>query len=130
MDNWALLEEMWPVGQRPAPYRKKKVVRSLPFSELLECKRQHAEQAAREGKAVSLFGADGRLPTERFEKGKDNRRTKIHPASLVRMPIVEPDEYWDMLPVAREPVFRNVPLKHLGGESLVNELVIVRMHNR
>ena len=111
-------------------YRKKAVVRSMRFSDLLECRRQYKEQARLEGKGDSMFEADSRLPMQRFKSGKDDRTEVFHEASMLRLPVAEPEDWWKRVPVKREPVYRNIPLKHCGCESIVNELVVVRMHNR
>ena len=125
-----MLLEMWPLDQRPAAFRRKRVVRSMKFSDLMECRRQYKEQARMEGKGDAMFGADTKLPVQKFAAAKDDRRERFHEASMLRLPIVDPVEYWKLVPVRREPVFRNIPLKHYGCESVVNELVVVRMHNR
>ena len=39
VDNWEMLLEMWPLDQRPVAFRKKRVVRSMKFSDLMECRR-------------------------------------------------------------------------------------------
>jgi len=77
-----------------------------------------------------MFAADAVLPTKKFRKGKDNRADRIHPASLLRLPVVEPKEYWALMPIRREPIFRNIQLQHCNGNVVVNELTIVRMHDR
>ncbi len=35
-----------------------------------------------------------------------------------------------MVPLRREPIFRDVPLRHCNGNVVVNELAVVRMHDR
>jgi hypothetical protein len=46
------------------------------------------------------------------------------------MPTVDPEDYWGQMPTSREPIYRHIPLKHCGAENAVNELVVVRMHDR
>ena len=130
LDNWDMLRDMWPLEQRPEAFRKKSVVRSMRFSHLLECRKQYREQARMEGKGDAMFEADSKLPVKKFDAAKDDRMDAIHEASMLRLPVSEPDAWWRRVPVRREPVFRNIPLKHSGCESIVNELVVVRMHNR
>jgi len=110
--------------------RKKSVVRSMQFSHLMDCRRQYKEQARIEGKGDAMFEADTKPPAQKFKAAKDDRMERIHEASLLRLPIAEPEDWWHLVPVKREPVYRNIPLKHCGCESVVNELVVVRMHNR
>ena len=105
-------------------------MRSMRFSDLLECRRQYKEQARMEGKGDSMFEADSKIPVRKFGSGKDDRMGLIHEASMLRLPVSEPEDWWKKVPVKREPAYRNILLKHCGCESIVNELVVVRMHNR
>ena len=41
-----------------------------------------------------------------------------------------PEAFWAKVPLRREPVFRDIPLRHCNGNVVVNELAIVRMHDR
>ena len=93
VDNWEMLLEMWPLDQRPAAFRRKRVVRSMKFSDLMECRRQYKEQARMEGKGDAMFGADTKLPVQKFAAAKDDRRERFHEASMLRLPIVDPVEY-------------------------------------
>jgi hypothetical protein len=81
-------------------------------------------------KGSQVFGADPKIPARRYKEQRDNRADKLHEASMLRLPVVEPEDYWEKVPLRREPVFRNIPLKHCGAENLVNELTIIRMHDR
>ncbi len=44
--------------------------------------------------------------------------------------MVEPASFWRLVPLRREPVYRDVPLRHCNGNVVVNELTVVRMHDR
>ncbi len=46
------------------------------------------------------------------------------------MPILDPEEYWKKMPVRRDPVYRNVPLSHSNGNTVVNEIAVARLHDR
>ncbi len=46
------------------------------------------------------------------------------------MPVAVPEAFWSRVPLRREPVFRDIPLRHCNGNIVVNELAIVRMHDR
>jgi hypothetical protein len=41
---------------------------------------------------------------KKFKERKDNRDDKIHEASLLRLPVTEPEDYWEKVPLKREPV--------------------------
>lgn len=130
VDHWSMLQEVWAVDNRPAMFRRKKVVRKMAWRELMEFRKEYLEECKASGKGGAMFGADPSLPVTKFKAGKDNRGSRIHPASLLRLPVVEPEEFWKKIPLRREPVFRSVPLQHCGGNIAVNELAIVRMHDR
>lgn len=130
VDHWSMLQEVWAVENRPAMFRKKKVVRKMAWRELMEFRKEYLEECKASGKGGALFGADPALPVTKFKAGKDDRTGRIHPASLLRLPVVEPEEFWKLVPLRREPIFRSVPLQHCGGTVIVNELAIIRMHDR
>ena len=41
-----------------------------------------------------------------------------------------PEAFWHRVPIRREPVFRDIPLRHCNGNVVVNELAVVRLHDR
>jgi hypothetical protein len=130
LDNWTKLGALWAVEQRPPFLRHRATVNSHTMKELMKMEKMYRNQDRKMGKADRLFTKDPVLPVELIKEGKDNRRTKFHEASFLRLPIVEPEEYYEEVPTCREPIYRHIPLKHCGAENAVNELVVVRMHDR
>jgi hypothetical protein len=130
VDNWTKLALLWPVEQRPPFLRHRATVNSHTMKELMAMEKLYRGQAWKMGKADRLFTKDSGLPMTKVKGGKDDRATRFHESSFFRLPIVEPEEYYEEVPVSREPVYRHIPLKHCGAENAVNELVVVRMHDR
>jgi len=130
IDKFERLASIWRLDQRPEWMRKRSIVNSMPWKEIMDVRREHKEECRMNGMGDALFAADAALPTTSYKRASDNRAGKLHPASLLRLPIVEPEEYWRKLPTKREPVFRNLPLSHSNGNVVVNELTVVRMHDR
>jgi len=77
----------------------------------------------------SMFAADTQLE-KRFEKAVDNKSDKIHPASMLSLLVTDPEDYWTKVLLKQEQIFRNVPLTHCNGSTVVNELAIIRIHDR
>lgn len=129
-DNWAMLADLWPEEQRPKYLQNREKVNRMTMGKLMQFQTLYHEREKWMGKGSQVFGADPKLPMKKFREQRDNREDKIHEASLLRLPVAEPEDYWSLVPLKREPIYRNIPLKHCGGENLVNELTIIRMHDR
>ncbi len=129
-DNWAMLADVWPVDQRPDYLKVRRNVNKRDFGQLLQFEKLFRERRKIEGRADNLFGEDAAPPAKKFKAAKDDRMEKFHDASFLRLPLAEPEIYWKLVPMKREPVFRGIPLVHVGAENQVNELAIVRMHDR
>ena len=129
-DNWTMLADVWPVDQRPDYLRVRKNVNKRDFGQLLQFEKLFRERRKLEGKTDALFGDDGAPPTKKYKEGKDNRMTKFHDASFLRLPLAEPAAYWGSVPKRRDHVYRAIPLQHCGAENQVNEVAIIRMHDR
>jgi hypothetical protein len=54
------------------------------------------------GKGAQVFGADPKLSWD----------NKLHEASMLRLPVVELRDFWHLMPLKLNPVFKNIPLKH------------------
>ncbi len=96
----------------------------------MDVRREHKAQCKESGMGDAMFAADVQLPSKKFAEQKDNRSDRIHAASLLRLPVVEPDDFWRKVPTRREPVFRGIPLEHCIGNLVVNEIAIARLHDR
>jgi len=130
VDKFTRLASIWRLETRPDWMKKKSIVNSMPWREIMDVRREHREECRLNGMGEALFSADAGLPRQKFKKGYDNRADEIHPASVLRLPVVEPKQYWKKIPTRRDPVYRNVPLQHCCGNAVINELAIVRMHDR
>jgi len=130
IDNWTKLAPLWPVEQRPKLLQCRATVNSHSMKELMKMEKMYRNQEKKMGKADRLFAKDPALPVVKVKSGKDDRRKELHESTFFRMPTVDPEEYWGQMPTSREPIYRHIPLKHCGAENAVNELVVVRMHDR
>jgi len=130
VDKFTRLASIWRLETRPDWMKKKSIVNSMPWREIMDVRREHREECRLSGMGEAMFAADAGLPRLKFKKGHDNRADELHPASLLRLPVVEPKQYWKKLPTRRDPVYRNIPLQHCSGNVVINELAIVRMHDR
>jgi hypothetical protein len=130
IDNWTKLAPLWPVEQRPKLLQCRATVNSHSMKELMKMEKMYRNQEKKMGKADRLFAKDPALPVVKVKSGKDDRRKELHESTFFRMPTVDPEDYWGQMPTSREPIYRHIPLKHCGAENAVNELVVVRMHDR
>ena len=130
-DKFDRLASLWRIDSRPQWMKERSIVNKMKWGEIMEVRKEHKEVCRESGLGeAGLFTADVKLPTVKYAEGKDNRASRLHPASFLRMPIVDPEDYWKKMPVRREPVFRNVPISHCNGNTVVNEIAIARMHDR
>ena len=79
---------------------------------------------------LEVYRNDDKLPTVKFKEGKDDRRTRFHPASFLRAPVCNQEVYWDKMPLKREHLYRNINLKPTGTEHAVADKAIEYLHNR
>jgi hypothetical protein len=125
-----LLEELWPVEDRPATLRSNKaVMKYKKMSRLLRMRDLFMKEQERKGVGVALFGRDKKPRRKKFKAMKDDGEKSLHPARFVGMPRVEPGQYWKQVPVDTCEIYRHLPLQHLGVEG-VQESTIVKLHNR
>jgi hypothetical protein len=113
--NWELLEELWPVEERPARLQSRRVVAglNLSMSKLLRMKDLYVKEQERKGVGAAVFGRDRKPKKKKFKKMTDDGEKKLHPARFVGLPRVDPKLYWDQVPGAAEEIYRHVPLDHL-----------------
>lgn len=129
-DNWTMLGDVWPVEQRPEYLRVKKNVNRRDFGQLLQFEKLFRERRKLEGKSDAMFGDDEAPPSKKFKAGRDNRLTEFHEASFQRLPVATQAAYWNLVPRRREHVYRAIPLQQCGAENQVNEMAVIRMHDR
>ena len=82
------------------------------------------------GENVKTQLKDTRPKTKQFKKGADNCRDVLHPARFLRTPISHPSEWFQEMPIKRQEIFRNMPLRFMGAENVVNPRTIAQMHDR
>jgi hypothetical protein len=129
--DWELLEELWPVEERPARLQDRRAVAKsgLSMTKLMTMKDLYAKEQERKGVGAAVFGKDRKPRKKKFKKMTDDGEKRLHPARFIGLPRVDPKLYWDQVPAAAEEIYRHLPLEHLGVEG-VQEQAIVRMHNR
>jgi hypothetical protein len=127
--DWELLEELWPLEDRPRRLQDKQYVSGLSITKMMKLKEQYEKEAEKKGIGSAVFGRDRKPKSRRFKKFKDDGEKKLHPARFVVMPRGEPDKYWKEVPVAWQDVYRHLPLQHVGAEG-IPESTVVKMHNR
>ena len=130
IDNYDRLATIWKYEARPRFMQKRKIVNRMEWKEIMDTRREYREECRASGIGEATFMADATIPTKKYAACKDNRADKLHPASMLRLPILEPAEYWRGLPRRREPLYRDLPLNHCNGNIVINELAIVRLHDR
>ena len=124
-----LLEELWPVEDRPLKLQKSKGIGNLSMSKLMRLKEQFEKEAEKKGLGAAVYGRDKKPRTKKFKAMKDDGETRLHPARFESLPWAEPAKYWQMVPTSRTEIFRHLPLEHIGVEG-VPETTIVKLHNR
>jgi len=127
--DWDLLEELWPLEDRPKKLQTKKGVKGQSMSKLMRLKAQFVIENEKKGLGEAVYGRDRKPKAKKFKGMKDDGEKKLHPARFESLPRVEPAKYWRMVPTARSEIFRHLPLQHLGIEG-VGESTIVKLHNR
>jgi len=130
-DNFEKLAPLWRLEARPDWLQCRKTVNKTKWSTLMEYRREYRAEAKEIGLADSMFAADAQIKEKVFGKAADNRADKLHQAaSMLRLPVIDPEDYWARVPLKRDQIFRNVPLTHCNGSTVINELALVRLHDR
>jgi hypothetical protein len=127
--DWDLLEELWPVEDRPRRLQDRAYVSGLSVTKMMKLKEQYEKEAEKKGVGCAVFGKDKKPKSKKFKEMKDDGERKLHPSRFIPMPRVEPDKYWRDVPVGWHEVYRHLPLQHVGAEG-VPESTIVKLHNR
>jgi hypothetical protein len=86
--DWELLEELWPVEERPARLQSRRVVASLnlSMSKLLRMKALYMKEQERKGVGAAVYSRDRKLKKKKFKKMTDDGEKKLHPARFVGLP--------------------------------------------
>jgi hypothetical protein len=123
-----LLEELWPVEDRPKRLQKKKVVQTMSMSKLLKMQESYTRVQEKKGIGKEVYGKDKKPKSVLFKAKKDDGEKKLHPARFESLPRIEPSRYWKNVPTVREHIYRHLPWQHLGVD--MPESTVVKMHNR
>jgi hypothetical protein len=125
-----IMEDSWPVENRPERLRRVKALLSLTVDGFLKLKKQIEKEEERKNLGEEACAKDGLTRTVRYKAKKDNGKKKLHLARWNRQPLVPPEEFYAKVPKKRETVIRNFPMEHYGITSQVPDLVLGHMHNR
>lgn len=124
-----LLEVLWPREDRPDILQDKKKLKGLSMTKLMKMKELYEKEQTKKGLGTAVHGKDKLPSSTKFAAAKDNCTTKLHPARFLCMPLVEPKEYWNLVPTGRSAIYRHLPLQHLGVDD-VPEATVVKLHDR
>ena len=130
--NWNLTIDLWPLERRTPIYRNKEVVNKMDRNHLLKIIDLHKDEEKMKDKRASAGGAraDEKIPLTRYEAQDDDRKNQLHAASLLRLPVAEPESWYSQVPLTRTECVKSIPLKATGSEHSVSDVAIERLHNR
>jgi len=128
--TWDLLNDIWPLEERPRKLQDKRYVGRLSWPTLMALQDRYEKEAEKKGVGSAIYGKDRRLKKIRFRGKADDGYAKLHKARWLRLPMAAPDKYWRKVPRAHEQRFRHLQLAHYGAESQINEKVILSLHDR
>ena len=130
-EQWALLNAVWPIEDRPKELRKRSCVRKpSQLHHLLQYKTQLVAEREKRGGGEPVFSKDAPLAKVRFSGGSDNGFDKLHPARFLRQPCSLPVKFYKQVPRKREPLVRHFPTAHLGIPAGFPEKVVAALHDR
>lgn len=128
--TWTLLNDIWPLEERPRKLQDRRYVRKLSWQTLMGLQDRYEKEMEKKGVGAAIFGKDRKLGKVQFKKKADDCCSRLHPARWLRLPMVAPEKYWEKVPRAHEQRFRHLQLGHYGAESQINEKVILSLHDR
>ena len=129
---WDFIEDTWPVALRPPRLRKKSYVNKLSMKEVESLYNMHCsrEKSLRGQKLFQAVAVETSHPTVKFQKGKDDCKSRLHKARFQRLPLTSPETWFKKVPLKRNPVVRQLPLEYSGSHDKVSEKVIEVLHDR
>ena len=130
--NWDITLPLWPLNSRPDIYKNKSVINAMPVDSFLKIISLYREgEQLRDKKAVAGgVKPDDKIPVTTFKAQEDDRKSILHEASLLRMPVSDPETWYDQVPIARNEIVKAIPLKATGSEHAVSDVALEKMHNR
>ena len=129
-DTWDLLNDIWPMEERPRKLQDKRYVGKLSWPTLMALQDRYEKEAEKKGVGSAIYGKDRKLKKTRFRAKTDDGYARLHAARWLRLPMAAPDKYWRKVPRAHDQRFRHLQLAHYGAESQINEKVILSLHDR
>jgi len=128
--HWDLVNDMWPLEQRPARLQSRKVVCRMKLKTIQDYKTHFEKEEENKGTSASIFGRDQKPKKIKLAGGSDDCFKKLSQARFdLRLPLCPPADYWSRLPQKRA-LYRHLPLAHLGLEGQISEKVVLAMHDR
>ena len=127
--DWELLEDLWPIEDRPRRLKEKRAVKGMSMGQLMRIKEQYEKENEKKGLGSAVYGRDKKPKAKKFKAQKDDGEKKLHPARFKILLRVAPAKFWRHVPTGRSEVYRHLPLQHLGVDG-VAESTIVKLHNR
>ena len=98
---------------------------------LIEMYRKDEKEKSEQKKAnKGGVKADEKIPVTTYDTQEDNRKTLIHKASLLRLPVSEQETWYKKVPLALEQTVKSIPLKSTGSEHAMSDIAIEKMHDR
>ena len=132
--NWETALNLWPLEKRDPYFRKKSVINSMDLNQVLKLIEMYREDEKEKSdqKKANKGGAkaDEKIPITTFDTQDDDRKTLIHKASLLRLPVAEQETWYKKVPLAREQTVKSIPLKSTGSEHAMSDVAIEKMHDR
>ena len=130
-DIWQFFLELWPVESRTPYFRSKAVLNSMTREQVFKVMDIHKDQSKlKKEKNHNGAKADEKIPCTKYPEEKDDRRTRFHKASMLRLPVVEPEKWFEYVPTEREQIFKSIPLKASGSEHCLSDVTIEKLHDR
>jgi hypothetical protein len=127
--DWELLDDLWPIEDRPRKLQSRKNCGKISMNKMMRMKASFEREQEKRGLGVAVYSRDRKPKSRSFKAKKDDGARKLHKARFQCLPRTEPDQYWGQVPVKWQQIYRHLPLKHLGVDG-VPEATIVKIHNR
>ena len=97
---------------------------------LIEMYREDEKEMSEQKKAnKGGVKSDEKIPVTTYDMQEDNRKTLIHKASLLHLPVSEQETWYKKVPLALEQTVKSIPLKSTGSEHAMSDIAIEKMHD-
>ena len=112
--DWELLEDLWPIEDRPRRLKEKRAVKGMSLGQLMRIKEQYEKENEKKGLGSAVYGRDKKPKAKKFKAQKDDGEKKLHPARFESLPRVAPAKFWKHVPTGRSEVYRHLPCSTWG----------------